>query len=112
MTGDSLDRAHAMFAAGRGNERAQFLDWGGRVMPVTTTVAAYLSFLDPDGPAGQAARGRGAGRSILWVIGRADRPAMRDRAPYSSGTRIEGDGNHQQTLVAAVPHGMESLASH
>lgn len=111
VTGDSLDRARAMVAAGRGNERAQFLDWGGRVMPVTTSAAAYLSFFDPDGPAGQAARGRGAGRSILWVIGRADRPAMRDRAPYSSGTRIEVDGNHQQTPVAAVPHVLEWLAS-
>jgi len=111
VTGDSLDRARAMVAAGRGNERAQFLDWGGRVMPVTTTAAAYLSFFDPDGPAGQAARGRGTGRSILWVIGRADRPAMRDRAPYGSGTRIEVDGNHQQTPVQAVPYVLEWLAS-
>lgn len=112
MTGDSLDRAKAMVAAGRGGERAQFMDFNqGRTMPVTTTAAAYVSFFDPDGPAGQAARGRGAGRSTLWVIGRGDRPAMRDSAPHSSGTRIEVDANHQTTPVAAVPHVLDWLAS-
>lgn len=111
MTGDSLDRARAMVAAGRGNERAQFMDWGGRLMPVTTTASAYVSFFDPNGPAGQAARGRGAGRSTLWVVGRGDRPAMRDSAPYSSGTRIEVDANHQTTPVVAVPYVMEWLAA-
>lgn len=112
VTGDSLDRAKAMVAAGRGNERGQFLDFNqGRTMPVTTTAAAYVSFFDPDGPAGRAARARGVSGSVLWVIGRADRPAMRDDAPYSRGTRIEVDANHQQTPVAAVPYVLEWLAA-
>jgi pimeloyl-ACP methyl ester carboxylesterase len=104
VTGDSLERARAMVAAGRGNERAEFSDWGGRVMRITTTARAYLGFFDPDGPAGRAARAQGVNVPVLWVIGRSDRPAMRDNAPYTTGQRIEVDGNHQQTPVAAVPH--------
>lgn len=104
VTGDSLARAKAMVAAGQGNQKATFSDFNqGRTFPVTTTAAAYLSFFDPDGPAGRAARGQGVGRSTLWVIGNADRPAMQDRAAQSSGTRIEIDANHQNTPARGTP---------
>ncbi len=110
QTGDSLDRAKAMVAAGQGGQRASFMDFNqGRTFPVTTTAAAYVGFFDPDGPAGQAARGRGGWGPVLWVVGSDDRPAMRDSAPGSRGTRIEVNANHQTTPVAAVPHVMEWL---
>lgn len=103
QAGASLEEAKAMVAAGQGGQKARFLDFNqGKAFPITTTAAAYLSFFDPSGPAAEAARGRGAGSSVLWVIGRADRAAMNDRAPYSSGTRIEVDAGHQDTPRVAV----------
>lgn len=111
QTGDSLARARAMVAAGQGNQRASFLDFNqGGTFPVTTTAAAYLGFFDPDGPAAQAARGRGGRAPVLWVVGSQDRPAMRDPATSSRGTRIQVEANHQTTPVAAVPHVLEWLA--
>ncbi|MBN9063003.1 MAG: alpha/beta fold hydrolase [Rhizobiales bacterium] len=102
-TGDSLDQARKMVAAGEGSRRAKFMDFNqGRTFPVTTTADAYLSFFDPSGPAANAARASGVRTPVLWVIGSADRPAMSDRAPYSTGTRIEVAANHQQTPVVAV----------
>lgn len=103
QTGSSLAEARAMVAAGQGGQKARFMDFNqGKSFPITTSAAAYLSFFDPAGPAADAARGRGAGGSVLWVIGRGDRAAMNDRAAYGSGTRIEVDAGHQDTPRAAV----------
>jgi pimeloyl-ACP methyl ester carboxylesterase len=103
VAGDSLERAKAMVAAGRGSEKAKFVDFNqGRALPITTTAEAYVSFFDPSGPAGSAARGRGASGSVLWVIGNTDRPAMRDPAT-SSGTRVEVNADHRSTPIAGVP---------
>jgi len=111
ISGDSLERARAMVAAGQGAQRASFTDFNmGKPYQVTTSAAAYVSFFDPDGPAAQAARGRGGSAPVLWVIGRADRAAMQDQAPYSRGTRVEVDADHRTTPVAAVSHVMEWLA--
>lgn len=98
LTGDSLPAARAMVAAGRGREKARFQDFNqGRVYPISTTAEAYLSFFEPDGPAGRAARAGGVRAPVLWVIGTADRPAMRDNAPHSTGQRIVIEANHQNT---------------
>ncbi|MCO5092104.1 alpha/beta fold hydrolase [Bosea sp. (in: a-proteobacteria)] len=103
LTQDSLDRAKAMVAAGRGGEKASFLDFNqGRVFPVTTTAEAYVSFFDPSGPAASAAQGNGVGGPLLWVIGTGDKPAMNDRAPYSRGTRIQVSAGHPDTPRVAV----------
>jgi pimeloyl-ACP methyl ester carboxylesterase len=103
QTQDSVAQAKAMVAAGRGQEKAQFLDFNqGRTFPVTTTAAAYVSFFDPSGPAASAAQGSGVGGPVLWVIGTGDRAAMNDRAPYSRGTRIEVSAGHQDTPRVAV----------
>lgn len=110
VTGDSLPQARAMVESGRGREQATFKDFnGGRVFPIKTTAEAYLSFFDPNGPAGRAAQARGVRAPILWVIGTADRPAMRDPAAFSTGTRREVSANHQQTPVAAVDIAMDWL---
>jgi pimeloyl-ACP methyl ester carboxylesterase len=109
-TGNSIERARAMVMAGRRGARARFEDFNGlSTVPITTSAEAYLSFFDPDGPAGRAARASGVKGPVLWVVGRSDRPAMRDEATYSRGTRIEVDANHQQTPIAAVPHVLEWL---
>lgn len=111
VAGDSLDRAKAMVAAGQGGQRAKFTDFNqGRPYEITTTAAAYVGFFDPDGPAGQAAAGRGGWAPVLWVIGRSDRAAMRDGAPYARGTRIEVDASHQTTPVAAVAQVVDWIA--
>lgn len=103
QTEDSLARAKAMVAAGRGQEKARFLDFNqGRTFPVTTTADAYVGFFDPSGPAASAAQGSGVGAPVLWVIGTSDRAAMNDRAPYSRGTRIEVAAGHQDTPRVAV----------
>ncbi|RYE32476.1 MAG: alpha/beta fold hydrolase [Hyphomicrobiales bacterium] len=103
QTQDSLAQAKALVAAGRGQEKAQFLDFNqGRTFPVTTTAAAYVSFFDPSGPAASAAQGSGVGGPVLWVIGTGDRAAMNDRAPYLRGTRIEVPAGHQDTPRVAV----------
>lgn len=103
QTEDSLAQARAMVAAGRGQEKARFLDFNqGRTFPVTTTAAAYVSFFDPSGPAASATQGSGVGGPVLWVIGTGDRAAMNDRAPYSRGTRIEVAAGHGDTPRVAV----------
>jgi pimeloyl-ACP methyl ester carboxylesterase len=50
-TGESVDRAADMVKAGKGAERARFVDYEGRrgTSPVFTTAASYLSWFDPDG---------------------------------------------------------------
>lgn len=102
-TGDSLQQAKAMIAAGQGSAKASFLDFNqGQTFPVTTSANAYVSFFDPSGPAAAAARASGVRSSILWVIGDSDRAAMNDRAPYSGGTRIVVPAGHRDTPQASV----------
>lgn len=102
QTGESVAEAKALVAAGKGGQKARFLDFNqGKVFPVTTTAEAYLSFFDPSGPAAAAARGSGLRGPSLWVVGTADRPAMGDRAAYS-GTRLVVEADHAQTPRVAV----------
>jgi len=103
QTGDSLQQAKAMIAAGRGSAKASFLDFNqGKTFPVTTSANAYVSFFDPRGSAADAASASGVRSSILWVIGDGDRAAMNDRAPYSGGTRIVVAAGHRDTPQASV----------
>lgn len=103
QTGDSLQKAKAMIAAGQGGVKASFLDFNqGKTFPVTTSANAYVSFFDPGGPAAAAAQASGVRSSILWVIGDADRAAMNDRAPYSNGTRMVVQAGHQDTPRVSV----------
>ena len=48
---ESVAQARAMVAAGRGDERASFIDMNIRgPLPINTTAAIYLSFFDPPAP--------------------------------------------------------------
>jgi hypothetical protein len=71
-TGESVERARALVAAGRGNEQGVYRDTNqGDVYQVRTTAAAYLSFFDPNGPA-SFSRHSGGGASLLWIVGERD----------------------------------------
>jgi pimeloyl-ACP methyl ester carboxylesterase len=101
--GDSLDRAKAMVAAGRGRETATFLDYNlGRAYPIKTTAEAYASFFDPDGQANMANTAPRVSAPILWVIGSEDRPAMQDSVSSRVGRRLVVPADHRMTPQAAV----------
>lgn len=112
ISGDSLPRAREMARSGRGAQTATFMDFNqGRSFTVTTTADAYLSFFEPDGPAGRAARASGVNVPILWVVGTRDRAAMNDRAPYSTGRRIVVEADHGSTPRVAVAQVVEWISS-
>jgi esterase/lipase len=71
---ESVTRAKAMVAAGRGEERASFIDTNIRgPFSVNTTASIYLSFFDPAGPANIPDNIRRLRAPLLWVAGNADR---------------------------------------
>jgi pimeloyl-ACP methyl ester carboxylesterase len=77
-TSESVNRAKAMVASGRGNEVASFTDTNqGRVYQVQVTAAAYVSFFDPNGP---AVMSRNAANlrvnHLLWIVGTGDAGAQ------------------------------------
>jgi pimeloyl-ACP methyl ester carboxylesterase len=104
--GASVELAREMVAAGKGNERAQFLDYEGSrgTSPVRTTAVIYLSWFDPDGAMNQqkSARGLNPGLPVLYVAPRNDypglqrvRPAMYGALPANPLTRLyEPDSDH------------------
>ncbi len=108
VTGDSLSRAKAMVASGRGGETARFIDFNqGQTYEITTSAAAYVSFFDPDGPAHMS---RTAGRvraRILWLIGTDDRPAQ--RVPVG-GQTITIAAGHRDTPTKGARQVVEWLA--
>ena len=71
---ESVTQARAMVAAGRGDERANFIDMNIRgPFSVNTTASIYLSFFDPTGPANIPANTSRLRAPLLWVAGNADR---------------------------------------
>ena len=107
----SLDKARAMVAAGKGEQIANFQDINqGRTRQVSAKAAVYLSFFDPEGG---AVMPRNAARlsshtALLWVIGSGDplssagRAYAFDRAPanpHSAYYTVQAD--HQDTPAAA-----------
>jgi hypothetical protein len=63
-----------MVVAGRGDERASFIDMNIRgSFPVNTTAAIYLSFFDRTGPANMLDNTSRPRAPLLWVAGTADR---------------------------------------
>jgi esterase/lipase len=71
---ESVAQARAMVAAGRGDERASFIDMNIRgPFPINTTAAIYLSFFDPTSPANILDNISRLRAPLLWVAGTADR---------------------------------------
>ena len=78
--GDSVSRAQAMVADGRGDEVAEFNDINqGSRSSVRTTAAIYLSYFDPEGAAviPSNVMGMNEESSLLWMVGEKDRMAKR-----------------------------------
>ncbi|HJU16921.1 MAG TPA: alpha/beta fold hydrolase [Stellaceae bacterium] len=105
----SVAKARAMVAAGRGNQRASFSDRNIRgPFPVDTTAAIYLSFFDPDGPANMLENTSRLHEPLLWVAGTADRSQSGtgyefSRAPANPLNRyITVNADHLGTPNAAI----------
>ncbi len=112
--GASVDRARQMIADGKGNERAQFMDYEGSkgTSPVHTTAAIYLNWFDPDGAMNQE-KSSGAMPPripVLFIAPRNDYPglqriklAMYGALPANPLTRLyEPDADHRGAPAASL----------
>jgi hypothetical protein len=106
--GESVARAQAMVAAGRGDEHASFTDANSRgPFSINTTAVIYLSFFDPTGPANIPENASRLRAPLLWVAGTGDRsqtgPSYAfSRAPANPLNRyVTVDADHLGTPTAA-----------
>ena len=100
VTGESLERAKAAVAAGRGSEVSEFVDLNqGRQSKVRVTAAAYASFFDPSGQAVISRNSGAGGAAVLWVVGNADPGA---RSLVSGGTVVSVQASHMTTVAAGA----------
>jgi pimeloyl-ACP methyl ester carboxylesterase len=100
----ALDRARALVAAGKGDERDLFADsntgpQGSFAMALNTTANIYLSFDDPAGPAAIANSVAKLGVPLLWVSGSQD-PTQRD-AETTFFARAPANPRNRYVMVAA-----------
>lgn len=118
----SVDKARAMLASGKADEKVAFDDLNqGRVAPIWTTPKIYLSYFDPEGigamPKSAAAIKRPL--AILWVVGTRDplygagEAYAYDKAPAHPKSKfliVESDHfNTPRDATAAVVSWIESL---
>lgn len=111
--GQSVAKAKQMLAEGRGNERADFLDYEGSrgTNTITTTAAIYLSWFDPNGAhTSRAYRSVKAGTPVLYVAPTRDYPPLQrskrqnfEALPAHPQTRLyEPDSDHMNAPAAAA----------
>jgi pimeloyl-ACP methyl ester carboxylesterase len=78
---DSVARARALVAEGKGGTSVRLLDYEGSrgAYPIVTTPAAYLGWFDPDGAmsAMRAVRAMSPRTPVLYVAPTGDYPALR-----------------------------------
>jgi len=110
---ESVMRAAALTKAGKGSERATFLDYEGArgVSPVITTAAIYLTWFDPQGAMNQLAsiRRLDPNLPVLFVAPTQDTPALIRAKPEMVGSLppnpltkvIEPQTNHMRAPTAA-----------
>jgi dienelactone hydrolase len=80
---DSISRAKAMVAAGRGGDSDTFMDVNqGEKRMIRMTAAIYLSYWDPQGPAVIPQNASKLTAPLLWVVG-ADDPMLPRGAAYA-----------------------------
>ncbi|HEY6895698.1 MAG TPA: alpha/beta fold hydrolase [Rhodocyclaceae bacterium] len=83
-TGESLARAQALIAAGKGDEVDSFVDpnTGGRLKRLALPARIYAEFMDPEGPMNYANNSAAVkpGIPVLWIAG-----AGEDEGPKRSG---------------------------
>lgn len=110
---ESVARAKAQVASGKGADRARFDDMelsGGGSYTVLTTASAYLSYFDPEGSANmeRTVTRLSPGVPLLMVVSSKENPVIRaieDRVyPAIHGDKkklLEVDAPHRQVPVAA-----------
>lgn len=119
-TGESLSRAREMVAAGRGAERATFVDvdLGRRLAPVMSA-ADYLTWFDPagDGEMRNTVRRIPANVPVFVAIGTSDIAPLRalgrqvfDEWPAPYKRFVAADADHERVLYAAGNAMVEWLA--
>ena len=102
-----------MMKAGKGAERARFLDYEGArgVSPVFTSAASYFSWFDPEGAMNQmrAITALDAKTPVLFIVPTNDTPgllrvkqAMFDALPRNPLTKLyEPEGTHLRAPTAS-----------
>jgi pimeloyl-ACP methyl ester carboxylesterase len=111
---DSVAKAQAMVAAGKGDEKADFQDFnsGNRRGTVTTTAKNYLSFFDPAGPAVMPVNvvKFKPSEALLWIVADGDPTSHLgpgyafDKAPPNPLNRfVTVSSDHLHTPSAAIP---------
>lgn len=102
LLADSLARARAMVAQGRGEERAEFSGtFQGQAIPLTMRAADHLSYDDPAGPAvmPHSTAAWPAPLPFLWVVGDAD--PMAARGPQYAFAKAPAHPSSRYVTVAA-----------
>ena len=102
LLAESLTRARAMVAEGRGLERAEFSGtFQGRAVPMTMRAADHLSYDDPEGPAvmPRNAAAWPAPLPFLWVVG--DQDPMAARGPEYAYAKAPAHPRSRYVTVAA-----------
>jgi len=104
--GDSVRRARALIADGKGDGKTTFMDFDGSrgAFPVTCTPASYLGWFDPDGAMNElrAVRNLNPKVPVLFIVPKRDYPfllqakrLMFDGLPAHPLTRLfEPDSDH------------------
>lgn len=106
---DSVARARAMVAAGRGNDFDMFMDinQGARRM-IRMTAAIYLSYWDPAGPAVMPVNAAKLSAPLLWVVGADDPMSARgaayafNKAPPNPSSRFLAVAGAHMTVVQSI----------
>lgn len=106
----SLGRADAMLAAGKGDDTDEFLDLNqGQTKTIRTTASIYLSYARPDGPAVMPINATHLKAPLLWVVGSGDGMSERGeayafaKAPANPHNRYQVlSANHMSTPTAAA----------
>jgi pimeloyl-ACP methyl ester carboxylesterase len=111
--GESVGRARASVAQGKGEEKQRFLDFEGSrgVYPIMAPAAAYLSWFDPEGAMNQVRASKAVPPHVpvLFIVPTRDYPGLLKVKPMMFGflpghrlTRLyEPDADHEQAPAAA-----------
>lgn len=90
-TGESLARAQALIAAGKGNEVDSFVDpnTGGRQKRLALPARIYAEFMDPEGPMNYANNAAAVkpGTPVLWITGSGEDEGLKHTA-YTAFQRL------------------------
>lgn len=106
---DKLEEAKAKLAAGQGNDDLTFTDINqGRIKSITTSVAIFVSYFDPDGLANMSANAAHQSAPTLVVAGTQDR--LTSLGQDYIFNRLPPDNSNRYLLVEADHLGTPTAA--